>query len=290
MGNNMNINKYYVNKKFQLSSVNPQDTGKFSGKKETEKILEKNIKKMSKLQDMLYAHDRYAILIIFQAMDAAGKDGMIKHVMSGLNPQGTQVFSFKQPSAEELDHDYLWRINKSLPERGRIGIFNRSYYEEVLVVRVNNLLDKQKLPESSINKNFWQTRFRQINDFEKYLFENGVLPLKFFLHISKEEQGKRFLSRIENPDKNWKFSESDLKEREHWDDYQKYYEETLIETSKSHSPWYVIPSDNKWYARVLVSEIIVNTMEKLPLHYPEVSEEKKKKLESYKEILLKQLS
>lgn len=290
MGKTMNIKNYFADKNFKLSSINPQDTAKFTSKKETDKILQKNIKRMSKLQDMLYAHDRYAILIIFQAMDAAGKDGMIKNVMSGLNPQGTQVFSFKQPSAEELDHDYLWRINKSLPERGRIGIFNRSYYEEVLVVRVHNLLNKQKLPESSINKNFWKNRFRQINDFEKYLFENGVIPIKFFLHVSKEEQGKRFLQRIENPDKNWKFSESDLKEREYWDDYQKFYEETLRETSKLNSPWYVIPSDNKWFARVLVSEIIVNTMEKLPLNYPEVNEEKKLKLESYKEILLKQLN
>ncbi len=211
-------------------------------KKEAKKLVKKNIEKLTELQGKLYADDKYSMLIIFQAMDAAGKDGTIKHVMSGLNPQGTQVFSFKQPSQEDLDHPFLWRINKALPERGRIGIFNRSHYEEVLVIRVHDLLRYQRIPKELIGKNIWQRRYNEINNFEKYINDNGTIILKFFLHVSKDEQKKRFLDRIDDPSKNWKFSESDVKERSFWDNYQKCYQEAISATSKTHAPWFIIPA------------------------------------------------
>lgn len=283
----MKIEKYLAHQhsKFVISKFKTEDTDKFKSKDEAAEILDKNIKKMSELQDKLYAQDKYSLLLIFQAMDAAGKDGTIKHVMSGLNPQGTQVYSFKQPSAEEVDHGYLWRINKALPERGRIGIFNRSHYEEVLIVRVHNLIASSKLPEKFIDKNIWQKRFEQITNFEKYLYENGTVIIKFFLHISKEEQKKRFLDRIEDPSKNWKFSMSDIEERKYWDEYQKCYEEAIAATSKDFSPWYVIPADKKWFARLLVSEIIVETLKKLNPEYPELTEGQNKELHNAKNIL-----
>lgn len=251
-------------------------------REDAEKKMKKNIKKMAKLQDLMYAHDKHAILIIYQAMDAAGKDSAIKNVMSGLNPQGTQVYSFKQPSAEELDHDFLWRFTKSLPERGRVGIFNRSYYENVLVVKLHNLLHTEKIPTELIKDDFWKKRYRHIRDFEKYLYENGVHVIKFFLHVSSEEQRQRFLRRIDDPNKNWKFSASDLKEREHWDDYQKVYEDAISETSRKLVPWYIIPSDDKWFTRFVMSEIIVKVMKSLDMEYPTLTEEKIKNLEKYK--------
>ena len=270
---------------FSLSEFQTNYSGELNSKKEAKKILSKNIKKMQKLQAKLYAENKYSVLLIFQAMDAAGKDGTIKHVMSGLNPQGTQVFSFKQPSAEELDHGFLWRINKALPERGRIGIFNRSHYEEVLVVRVHNLLKNQKIPEGLINNDIWKTRFSEINNFEKYLFENGTVILKFFLHVSREEQKNRFLKRIEQKSKNWKFSAGDIEERKFWDDYMKCYEEAISSTSKSHAPWFIIPADKKWFMRFAVSSIIIESLKKLSLSFPELSEEQMEKLGEYKNIL-----
>ncbi len=287
----MDISKYRVpfKKNLSLSDYPTDSNGKFKSREDAENLLEKNIKQMAALQDKLYAHDKFALLLIFQAMDAAGKDGAIKNVMSGLNPQGTQVYSFKQPSAEELDHDFLWRINKSLPERGRIGIFNRSHYEEILVVRVHNYLQPEKLPDYVMNsKNIWKDRYRQFRDYERYLYENGVWTVKFFLHISKDEQKKRFMKRIEDPSKNWKFSSSDLKEREHWDEYQKVYAEALSETSTKFAPWYVIPSDKKWFGRTLISEVITKTLEKMNPVYPQMNEEKLKNLQLYKEQLEKE--
>ncbi|MBI2416864.1 MAG: polyphosphate kinase 2 family protein [Ignavibacteriales bacterium] len=273
-------------KEFSLKDFATDDTGKFESKEEAERLLSHNVKRMAELQDALYAHDRYALLLIFQAMDAAGKDGAIKHVMSGLNPQGTQVFSFKQPSAEELDHDYLWRVNKSLPERGRIGIFNRSHYEEILVVRVHNYLEAEKLPEPLVKKDIWKTRFRQFRDYERYLYENGVQTVKFFLNISKDEQKKRFLKRLDDPTKNWKFSTADLKERGHWNDYQKVYAEAIAETSTKYAPWYIVPADKKWFARLLISTVIVKTLERMKPEYPKVSEDKLKNLEGYRKQLM----
>ncbi len=257
--------------KINLSKISTSDTNGFNSKKEAKTRLKENIKKMAELQDKLYAQDKYAMLIIFQAMDAAGKDGTIKHVMSGLNPQGTQVYSFKQPSKTELDHGYLWRINKALPEKGRIGIFNRSHYEDVLVVRVHDLISDQITPLKFRNKNIWKQRFQQINNFEKYLYENGIIILKFFLHISKDEQKKRFLMRIDDPAKNWKFSEGDIKERGFWIHYQKAYQEAISATSKTYAPWFIIPADKKWFTRLAVSEIIVEAMKKLKPAYPKLS-------------------
>ncbi len=286
----MDSNKYIVKPgtKLNLAALKTDDTGSFTSKKEAEKDLKKNIKEMIELQSKLYADDRYSLLLIFQAMDAAGKDSTIKHVMSGLNPQGTHVVSFKQPSAEELNHDYLWRVHKALPERGRIGIFNRSYYEEVLVVRVHNLIEKQKVPQELIGNDIWSKRFDDINSFEKYLYDNGTIILKFFLHVSKAEQKKRFLERIEDKTKNWKFSDSDLKEREYWDEYQKCYAEALSATSKKHAPWFVIPADHKWYMRLAVSEAIVETMKKLPIDYPKLGKEQLAQLQKCKVLLEKE--
>jgi PPK2 family polyphosphate:nucleotide phosphotransferase len=247
--------------------------------------LAENIEKMAELQDKLYAQDKYAVLIIFQAMDTAGKDGAVKHVMKGLNQQATKVHSFKQPSAEDLDHDYLWRANKNLPERGQIGIFNRSYYEEVLVVKVHDLLKNQQIPTEFITGDIWEKRYSQIRDYEKYLHENGIVVIKFFLHISKEEQKKRLLGRIDDKSKNWKFSAADIKERQYWNDYQKAYQEAIGETSTKHAPWYIIPADKKWFARLAISEVIDQTLENLKLAYPEITKEQKKLLQEYKQTL-----
>ena len=274
------------NSKISLSKFSTKDTSAIKSKDDGKELLEKNIEKMIELQNKLYASDKHSVLLIFQAMDAAGKDSTIKHVMSGLNPQGTQVYSFKQPSKEEMDHGYLWRISKSLPERGRIGIFNRSHYEEVLVVKVHDLLKFQRIPEKLIDKNIWQKRYEQINNFENYLYENGMIVIKFFLHVSKEEQKERFLARINDQSKNWKFSTADLEERKFWDEYQTAYEEAITATSKKHAPWYIIPADKKWFARLLVSEIIVDTLIKLNLNYPELSKEQLEDLQKCKEILL----
>jgi PPK2 family polyphosphate:nucleotide phosphotransferase len=262
-------------KRILVSSYDTNYTASMEKKGVARDELASNIELMQALQDKLYAHNRYSVLIIFQAMDAAGKDGTIKHVMSGVNPQGTQVFSFKTPSAEELDHDYLWRIYKRLPERGRIGIFNRSYYEEVLVVRVHpEYLLQQQLPGltdvSQADETFWNRRFTEINNLERHLHDNGTIILKFFLNLSKDEQKSRFMKRIEDPSRNWKFSKSDVEERQHWDKYMHAYSELLTATSTDYAPWYVIPADTKWFMRLAVSNIIVNKLNALPLHYPEM--------------------
>ncbi len=284
----MDISRFKIKRDLdlRLSDLKTNESGGYRSKANAKAKLDENIVRMADLQGKLYAQDKYALLIIFQAMDTAGKDGTIKHVMSGLNPQSTQVHSFKQPSAEELNHDYLWRPMKNLPERGAIGIFNRSYYEEVLVVRVHNLLNNEHIPGKNMTKNIWKTRFRQIRDFEKYLFENGIIPIKFFLHISKKTQAQRLLERIENKTKNWKFSAADLKEREYWNDYQKAYQEAIRETSTNHAPWYVIPADKKWFAHLLVSEVIAKTMESLNLDFPTVNKELEKELMECKRKLM----
>ena len=273
-------------KEHHVSDFNPSLTADMS-KQDAKEQLVQNIEKLSELQSMLYAQDRYSVLVIFQAMDAAGKDGTIKHVMSGINPQGCQVYSFKQPSAEELDHDYLWRINRSLPERGRIGIFNRSQYEDVLIAKVHpEILLSSKLPgilkTEDIDNGFWKRRYRQINDFERYLTENGTVIIKFFLNVSKAEQKKRFMERLNDESKNWKFSSADVKERQYWDDYMKAYSDVLTETSTEIAPWYVIPADNKWFMRYAVGQIICERMEKLDLHYPQLSKEALERLEECK--------
>lgn len=248
-------------------------------KKEAAERLNEGVQLLAEFQDKLYAQDTYALLIVFQALDAAGKDGTIKHVMSGINPQGCQVMSFKAPSAEELDHDYLWRCAKRLPERGRIGIFNRSYYEEVLVARVHpGILERQKLPERWVDKNIWKRRYQEINNFEEYLTHNGIEVLKFYLNVSKEEQKKRFLDRIERPDKNWKFSDSDVRERGHWDAYVEAYEDCLRHTSTEHAPWHVIPADNKWFTRLAVAYVIHGKLKSLKLDYPAVTSEQREAL------------
>jgi len=285
----MNIEKFLAPEGVKLNLKNHKTdfTGDYKDKKAAEADLQKNIEKLAELQDVLYADNKHALLIIFQAMDAAGKDGAIKHVMSGLNPQGCQVFSFKQPSPEELDHDYLWRCAKNAPERGRLGIFNRSYYEEVLVVRVHEaILQSQLLPESvTKDKNIWKKRFAQIKNYEDYLSENGIHVIKFFLNVSKDEQKKRFLARIDEAEKNWKFSAGDAKERAFWDDYMKCYEEAISATSTKNSPWYVVPADKKWFTRTAVSEIIVKKLESLNLKYPTISEAQRAELLKAKEIL-----
>lgn len=273
---------------FRLSDIKTNDTGEFHSKKDAKKHLAKNIKQMFRLQGKLYAQNKYALLMVIQAMDTAGKDGVIKHVMSGLNPQGTRVHSFKQPSAEELAHDYLWRASKNLPERGQIGIFNRSYYEEVLVVRLHKLLDSQHIPDELVTRTIWKDRYRQIRDFERYLYENGIVVIKFFLHISRKEQKERLLARIDDKSKNWKFSAADIAEREYWNDYQKLYRESIHETTTEYAPWHVIPADKKWYARLAVSQVIVDTLESLKLAYPVVSKEQEQVLMESKQKLLKE--
>ena len=265
----------------------PAHKADFVNKEEANKLLQAGLAELVELQDKLYAQDTYAVLIIFQAMDAAGKDGTIKHVMSGLNPQGCQVYSFKAPSSEELDHDYLWRSFKALPERGRLGIFNRSYYEEALVVRVHpEILAAQRIPPKSKDKRIWKHRFAEINAFEKYLVENGIVTLKFFLNVSKEEQKKRFLERIEQPEKNWKFSVNDVNERAHWDDYMKAYEDVFNHTSTEWAPWHIIPADRKWFTRLAVGWVILDKLRRLKLKYPTVSDQHKEELLKAKEILL----
>ena len=256
--------------------------------------MKKYIKEMQELQDMLYADNSHAVLLIFQAMDGAGKDSTIKHVMSGINPQGCQVYSFKQPSVEELDHDFLWRTTKCLPERGRIGIFNRSYYEEVLIVKVHpELLLRQNLPEidgiQKVNNEFWKKRYESINDLEKHMVSNGTAIIKFFLHVSKKEQADRFLKRINEPEKNWKFAISDLEERNYWDDYQNAYESMIRETSTHNAPWYIIPADKKWYMRLAVAEVILQRMKKLDLKYPVLNTSQIADLEKAKGVLYKEL-
>ena len=276
---------------FRLKDIDPDDTAgmEAADKLRAKEGLHSDVLALAELQDMLYAQDRWAVLLIFQAMDAAGKDGAIKHVMSGVNPQGCQVVSFKQPSAEDLDHDYLWRCAKQLPERGRIGIFNRSYYEEVLVVRVHEaLLQQQKLPPKLITKDIWADRFRDIRHFERYLSNNGVLIRKFFLHVSRKEQKKRFLERIDNPEKHWKFSASDVHERKYWHDYMAAYEDMIQHTATKHAPWYVVPADNKWFTRVVVASAIIDALASLDLHYPEVDTEKRKALALARQALLEE--
>ncbi|HMS08523.1 MAG TPA: polyphosphate kinase 2 family protein [Pyrinomonadaceae bacterium] len=273
----MNIDQFRIKpgKNVDLSKHAADFTDGYTDKDQAKDDLANNIERMTELQDMLYAQDVHSLLIVFQAMDAAGKDGAIKHVMSGVNPQGVSVASFKAPSAEERDHDFLWRHQKALPERGKIGIFNRSHYEEVLVVRVHSgILQLQQLPvEVKSDKDIWKKRFRQIRDWEEHLFENGTHILKFFLNVSREEQKKRFLARINEPEKNWKFSAADIKERGFWYDYMNAYEDAMENTSSDHAPWYVVPADKKWFTRLAVSEIIVKKLESMNLHYPKVSEE-----------------
>ena len=285
----MKIEKFLVpqGRKLNLKTHKTDFTGDYTDKEDAVNDLRENIVRLTELQDVLYAENRHAILIIFQAMDAAGKDSAIKHVMSGLNPQGTEVTSFKQPSLEELDHDYLWRSMKALPQRGRIGIFNRSYYEEVLIVRVHpEILQFQQLPDKvRVDKNIWKNRFEQIRNFEEYLTENGVSVLKFFLNVSKDEQKKRFLKRINTPEKNWKFSATDAKERAFWDDYMQAYQDAIEATSTRDAPWHIVPADNKWFTRVVVSEIIAQKLESLDMKYPVLNEEHRKQLAEAKKIL-----
>jgi PPK2 family polyphosphate:nucleotide phosphotransferase len=276
--------RYNGDGQLNIHAVKTDETGAFQSKQDALTKFDEAIATMVEEQGKLYASGKFALLLIFQAMDAAGKDGAISHVMSGLNPQGTQVYSFKQPSAEELRHDYLWRVNKCLPERGKIGIFNRSYYEDVLVVRVHDLVQNQNIP-AEMTKDIWQRRFTQINDYERYLYENGVIPVKFFLNISKEEQKKRLLARIDDKAKNWKFSEADIKERRYWDDYQKCYEETINATASKHAPWYVVPSDKKWYSRLVIAQVIAKTLKSLELSYPELGDAQQVLLSKYKKLL-----
>jgi len=274
-------------KGFRLKNVDPGDTGGMKLEKDNAaELLEKGVEVLAELQDKLYAQDKRALLLVFQAMDAAGKDGTIKHVLSGVNPQGCQVYSFKAPSAEELDHDFLWRTMKCLPERGRIGIFNRSYYEEVLVVKVHpQILAGQKLPPDVVTKRIWDERYEDIASFERYLARNGVAVVKFFLHVSRKEQKKRFLERLEKPDKNWKFSLGDAVERKFWNSYMTAYEDAIRATATPWAPWYVVPADNKWFTRLVVASAVIDTLEKMDLAYPEVDEAKKADLAQAKDAL-----
>jgi PPK2 family polyphosphate:nucleotide phosphotransferase len=285
----MNIDQFRApeGKKLDLKDHRPDFTDGYKDKEEAKGDLAKNIKKLAELQDVLYAQDIYALLVVIQAMDASGKDGLIKHVMSGLNPQGCQVESFKVPSAEERDHDFMWRTTKALPERGRIGIFNRSYYEEVLVVRVHPaILQGQQLPDATKNDpGIWKNRCRDIRNFEDYLYDNGTHVIKFFLNVSREEQKKRFLERIAEPDKNWKFSAGDVKERGYWNDYMQAYEGAISATTTEKSPWYILPADNKWFTRALASEIICQKLESLDLKYPVLDAKAMAELEEAKKIL-----
>jgi len=273
-------------KKFRLKDFDPADTGGLRSPKLAEELLQKGIAAMADLQDKLYAQDRWGVLLIFQAMDAAGKDGIIKHVMSGVNPQGCQVYSFKAPSSDELDHDYLWRTMQRVPQRGHIGIFNRSYYEEVLVARVHpELLKNERMPTALVTKDIWKERFQDINAYERYLTRNGIVIRKFFLNVSRKEQKRRFLARLDEPEKNWKFSDADVREREFWNDYMAAYEDMIANTATDHAPWYIVPADNKWFTRVVVSAAIVDTLQKLDLAYPKVSPEKQKLLQEARKIL-----
>jgi len=274
-------------KDFQLKNFDPHDTsGLVLDKGEASELLRRGTEWLAEEQEMLYAQDRWSLLLIFQAMDAAGKDGTIKHVMSGVNPQGCQVFSFKQPSSEELDHDFLWRYSRRVPERGRIGIFNRSYYEEVLVVRVHQeILKRQKLPASLVSDRIWDERLSDISHFEEYLTRQGIIILKFFLHVSRNEQKKRFMARLDRPDKHWKFSPSDVHERKFWDEYMHAFQEAIRATASEHAPWYIVPADNKWFTRLLVAAAIVEAVEKLDLTYPSVDSKKRRELQTIRAAL-----
>jgi PPK2 family polyphosphate:nucleotide phosphotransferase len=273
--------------KFRLKDHDPEDTGGLKDKHETHGLLQHSVEMLRHLQEKLYAQNRWGMLVIIQGMDAAGKDGLISHVMSGVNPQGCDVWSFKTPSSQELDHDFMWRCHKVAPERGKIGIFNRSYYEEVLVLHVHpNLLQNEKLPDKLITKRIWEERYEDINAFERYLTRNGILLVKFFLHLSKKEQKKRFLSRLEDPEKNWKFSMADVKERGYWKQYQAAYQETIQNTANKNAPWYVIPADNKWFTRIVAALAIVTALNDLNLKFPDVDKSKRKELDKVRELLL----
>lgn len=292
--NNFRKDEYLLvkpGKKVDLSNFDTRYTANFKDKEDAAEMLAKDITRLAELQDMLYAMNKYSLLVVIQAMDAAGKDGTIKHVMTGVNPQGCNVTSFKQPSVEELEHDFLWRINRAMPKRGMIAIFNRSHYEEVLVTRVHpEYILGQNIPGidsiDKIDKKFWLKRYEIINNFEKQAYENGTIIVKFFLHVSKGEQKKRFLSRIDEPEKNWKFSTSDVKERQLWDKYMKAFEDAIENTSTDYAPWYVIPADKKWFMRAAVGDIIVGTLEKLNLGYPTITEKEKQELQSAKLLIL----
>ena len=285
--------KYRIDnpEKFRLTDIDPGDTaGLAIDKDDAKDLLQESIRKLADYQEMLYAQDRWSVLAIFQAMGAAGKDGAIKHVMSGINPQGCQVYSFKAPTSHELDHDFMWRTTIATPERGRIGIFNRSYYEEVLVVRAHpEILAKQKIPPQLVTKDIWKQRYEDIRDFEKFQARNGMLILKFFLHVSKEEQAKRFLGRIDDPAKNWKFNLGDVAERKLWDDYMRYYEETIRETSRAHAPWFVVPADKKWFTRLVVASALVEGLEGLDLHFPLVDDATRDELKKSRVLLAAEL-
>jgi PPK2 family polyphosphate:nucleotide phosphotransferase len=273
-------------KKFRLEDHDPGFTGRFTSKEDGKRHLQEGLEKLHAQQEKLYAQDQWAVLLIFQAMDAAGKDSVIEHVMSGVNPQGCQVYSFKAPSSEELDHDFMWRTTRGLPERGRIGVFNRSYYEEVLVVRVHpEILARQKVPPALVTDKIWKERYEDINAFERYLSRNGTVIRKFFLHVSKEEQRARFLARLDEPEKNWKFAAGDVEERRHWDEYMKAYEKMIEATTSEHAPWFVIPADHKWFTRLAVADVIVETMQELDLHFPEVSETQRQELARARALL-----
>ena len=273
-------------RKFRIKDYDPADTGDIKDKEQAEKIIADRAGLLQDLQEKLYAQDRWAVLLIFQAMDAAGKDAVIKHVMTGVNPEGCDVYPFKAPSAEELNHDYLWRSHSRIPERGKIGIFNRSYYEEVLIVRVHRAaLKRQKLPDALVTKNIWEHRFQDINAFERYLTRNGVIVVKFFLHVSKGEQKKRFLARLQDPQKNWKFSMDDIEERGFWKDYQDAYEEMIQETATKHAPWYVVPADNKWFTQLIVGSAVIGALADLKLSFPAVDKTKEKELEQVRSVL-----
>jgi PPK2 family polyphosphate:nucleotide phosphotransferase len=265
--------------RFRLKSVDPGDTGPITSRQQADQWLQWGVGRLQKLQEKLYAQNRWGLLLIFQAMDAAGKDGTIKHVMSGINPQGCQVYSFKAPSSDDLDHDFLWRTSRCLPERGRIGIFNRSYYEEVLVVRVHpEILDRQRLPRGLVTKRVWQERFTDINAFERYATRNGMAIRKFFLHVSRGEQKRRFMRRLEEPRRNWKFSLGDTQERDHWAEYMRVYEDMIRHTSSDYAPWFVVPADNKWFTRLVVGAAVIDAMEEMALAFPKVDREKRKEL------------
>jgi PPK2 family polyphosphate:nucleotide phosphotransferase len=276
---------------FRLKDYDPADTGGIHSKDKDKAValLQESIAVLQELQGKLYAQDQWAVLLIFQAMDAAGKDSLIKHVMSGVNPQACEVASFKQPSANELDHDFLWRTTCRLPERGKIGIFNRSYYEEVLVVRVHpEFLAKQHLPPQLVTRKIWKERYEDIRNFESYLSRNGTVIRKFFLHVSREEQKKRFLARLDEPEKNWKFSEADVHERQHWDEYMNAYEDMIRHTATPEAPWYVVPADHKWFTHLTVGSAIIQTLKGLDLHFPKVDKERRKELETARQALLKE--
>lgn len=280
--------KYRVDdgKGFKLKDFDPGDTDGWESKEHAAKELQVGVDRTAELQDMLYAQDKWALLLIFQAMDAAGKDGAIKHVMSGVNPQGCQVYSFKAPSEAELQHDFLWRTTRDLPERGHIGIFNRSYYEEVLIVRVHpNILKGEKTPAALVTKDIWDERFEDIRCFERHMARSGTVIRKFFLHVSKKEQKKRFLARLDEPEKNWKFSAGDIHEREYWDEYQDAYEDMIRNTATKHAPWYVVPADNKWFTRLAISCVVVDALESLKLAYPKVEDAKKRELQEGRKML-----